>query len=100
MLTIWNSGAFGSTRTNLEQVRLSWYNVPTVGGNMTDKQLANKEIEIYQDEVGYYRFCLKAPNGEVITASKAYETKQNCHKGIESIKHFAPDAEIVEVIMP
>ena len=71
-----------------------------IGGVMAAKQLLNKEIEIYQDEVGYYRFCLKAPDGEIITAIKAYETKQNCHKGIESIKQFAPDAEIVEVIVP
>jgi len=57
---------------------------------------AMPKFEIYQDTAGKYRFRLKAANGEVIAVGEAYESKDGCKNGIESIKTNAPIAEIVE----
>jgi uncharacterized protein YegP (UPF0339 family) len=43
---------------------------------------------------GKFRFNLVAPNGQVIAASEAYETKASAINGIESVKRNAPSAEI------
>jgi len=58
---------------------------------------AMPKFEIYQDTAGKYRFRLKAANGEVIAVSEAYESKDGCKNGIESVKTNAPIAEIVEI---
>nr|MDO8132691.1 DUF1508 domain-containing protein [Candidatus Njordarchaeum guaymaensis] len=50
-------------------------------------------FEIYKDKVGKFRFRLKAPNQEIIATSEAYESRQNCLKGIESVKKNAAEAE-------
>jgi len=55
------------------------------------------KFEIYKDTAGKYRFRLKAANGEVIAVGEAYESKDGCKNGIESIKTNAPIAEIVEI---
>jgi len=36
----------------------------------------------------------QAPNGEIIAASEAYETKASAQKGIEAIKTHAPGAKV------
>jgi len=53
-------------------------------------------FEWYKDKAGKFRFRLKAANGEVIATSEAYETKQACTGGIESVKKNASLAKIVE----
>jgi len=58
---------------------------------------AMPKFEIYKDTAGKYRFRLKAANGEVIAVGEAYESKDGCKNGIESIKTSAPIAEIVEI---
>jgi len=58
---------------------------------------AMPKFEIYQDNAGKFRFRLKAANGEVIAVGEAYESKDGCKNGIESIKTNAPIAEIIEV---
>ena len=58
---------------------------------------AMPKFEIYQDNAGKFRFRLKAANGEVIAVGEAYDSKDGCKSGIESIKTNAPIAEIVEV---
>ena len=65
----------------------------TVSGFET---LTHPKYQIYLDKGGEFRFHLKARNGEIILASEGYTTKQNCKKGIESVKHNAPDGDIVE----
>jgi len=55
------------------------------------------KFEVYADKAGKYRFRLKAGNGEVIAQSEAYESKDGCLNGIESIKKNAPEAPIVEL---
>jgi hypothetical protein len=61
------------------------------------KMSAMPKFEIYKDTAGKYRFRLKAANGEVIAVGEAYESKDGCKNGIESIKTNAPIAEIVEI---
>jgi len=57
---------------------------------------AMPKFEIYKDAAGKFRFRLKAPNGEIIATGEAYESKDGCTKGIESVKTNAPKAQIVE----
>lgn len=54
------------------------------------------KFEYYQDKAGKYRFRLKAGNGEIIAVGEAYESKQGCLNGIDSIKRNAPDAKVIE----
>ncbi len=39
---------------------------------------------------------MKAANGEMISVSEGYASKQGCVDGIESVKKNAPIAKIVE----
>ncbi|EPG73403.1 PF07411 domain protein [Leptospira fainei serovar Hurstbridge str. BUT 6] len=55
------------------------------------------KFEVYTDKGGKFRFRLKAGNGEIIAASEAYESKQACLHGIESVKTNAASAQVVEV---
>lgn len=50
--------------------------------------------EIYKDNAKQFRFRLSASNGSCVCHSQGYTKKSNCISGIESIKKFAPDAEI------
>jgi uncharacterized protein YegP (UPF0339 family) len=55
------------------------------------------KFEWFKDKAGKFRFRLKAPNGEIIATGEAYNSKDACVNGIESIKKNAPIAKIVEV---
>lgn len=61
------------------------------------KDLPEPLFEVFKDKNGKFRFRLKAPNGEIIATSEAYETKQGCENGIASVKTNAPKAKIVYV---
>ncbi len=54
------------------------------------------KFEWYKDKAGKFRFRLVAPNGQTIAVGEAYESKEACVNGIESIKKNAPIAKIVE----
>ena len=58
---------------------------------------AMPKFEMYADAAGKCRWRLKAPNGQIIAASEAYESEVSCKNGIESVKKNAPIAEVVEV---
>jgi len=58
---------------------------------------ATPKFEIYKDTAEKFRFRLKAANGEIIMSGEAYESKDGCKNGIESIKNNAPIAEIVDL---
>jgi uncharacterized protein YegP (UPF0339 family) len=49
------------------------------------------------DKAGELRFHLKAPNGEIIAVSHAYDTKAGAEKGIESVKTNASSATVVDL---
>lgn len=55
------------------------------------------KFELYKDRSGKFRFRLKAPNGQIIAASEAYNSKTSAKNGIESIKKNAATAEVVEL---
>ncbi len=57
--------------------------------------MPESQFEIFKDKNGKFRFRLKAPNGEIIATSEAYETKQGCEKGIASVQENASKAKIV-----
>jgi uncharacterized protein YegP (UPF0339 family) len=59
---------------------------------------AMPKFEIYKDAAGKFRFRLKAPNGETIASGEAYESKDGCKNGIESVKTNAPNATIVDMV--
>jgi len=55
------------------------------------------KFEWFQDKAGKYRFRLKAANGQIIATSEAYNAKDACMNGIESVKKNAVVAEVIEV---
>ena len=55
------------------------------------------KFEWFKDKSDKFRFRLKAGNGEIIAVSEAYNSKDGCMNGIESVKKNAPSAEIVEI---
>jgi uncharacterized protein YegP (UPF0339 family) len=57
---------------------------------------AMPKYEIYKDATGKFRWRLKAANGEIIATGEAYESKDGCKNGIQSVKTNAPSAEIVD----
>ncbi len=59
-----------------------------VGG----KDMPKAQFEMFKEASGKFRFRLRAPNGEVIASSEAYESKDACKKGITSVKRNAPKA--------
>jgi len=58
---------------------------------------ATSKFEIYKDVADKFRFRLKTTNGETIAVGEAYESKDGCKNGIESVKTNAPIAEIVDL---
>lgn len=60
------------------------------------KTLTNPKFELYQDKAGFYRFRLKARNGEIIAVSERYTGKAGCLNGIDSVRRNAQSAEITE----
>lgn len=58
--------------------------------------MAAARFEIFTDIADEWRFRLVAPNNEIVAVGEGYTTKQNCLKGIETVRRYAPDAVIVE----
>jgi hypothetical protein len=58
--------------------------------------MAAARFEIYTDTAGEWRFRLVAPNNEIIAVGEGYTTKQNCRKGVDAVKRYASDADVVE----
>lgn len=57
------------------------------------------KFEIYKDQAQKWRWRLKAPNGEIIAISEAYESRDGCKNGCNSVKTHAPTAELVDLTM-
>jgi uncharacterized protein YegP (UPF0339 family) len=53
-----------------------------------------RQVELYKDASGKFRFWLKAGNGEIIAVSEAYSSKDSAKNGIESVKTNAPGAAV------
>ena len=56
----------------------------TARGGYTPEK--HPKFEIYRDKAGRYRFRLLARNGQTIAAGAGYTTKENCRKGLESLR--------------
>lgn len=56
-------------------------------------------FEIFEDNGGKFRWRLKAPHGETVATSEAYLSKRGCQNGIDGVKQFAPDAQMVDLTL-
>ena len=54
--------------------------------------MAKASFEVYKDKAGKFRFRLRAPNGEIIAVSEAYEAKAGCIKGVNAVKKYSEAA--------
>lgn len=59
--------------------------------------MTKPKFQVYKDASGKFRFRLISPNGVIVAVSEAYNTKESCLNGIESVKRNAAEAELVEV---
>jgi uncharacterized protein YegP (UPF0339 family) len=55
------------------------------------------KFELFKDQNQKFRFRLKAPNGEIIAASEAYNSHEACLHGIEAVKQYSNEAPTVEL---
>ncbi len=51
------------------------------------QRLPNPKYELFIDANLKFRFNLTAINGQIISSSEAYNSKQGCKKGIEAVKN-------------
>jgi hypothetical protein len=56
-----------------------------------------ERFETYQDNIGEWRFRLKAANGQIIATGEGYSSKDGLANGIKSVTKYALSAEIKEV---
>jgi len=56
--------------------------------------MPESKFQIYKDENDSWRFRLRARNNEIIAVGQGYENKQNCLKGIKSIKRNGRKAPV------
>ena len=59
--------------------------------------MSEAKFEIYKDNIGKFRFRLKAANNEIIATSEAYESKDGCKNGIESVKKSSIESVIKDL---
>ncbi|GAA0288232.1 hypothetical protein GCM10009000_124260 [Halobacterium noricense] len=61
-------------------------------------RMPDATFEIYEDDIGQYRWRLVHTNGNIIADSgEGYASKQKARQGLNSVKENAPDADIEEV---
>ena len=65
----------------------------TMGG----EKMPVAQFEMTKDTAGKFRWRLRAPNGEIIAVSEAYNSEDGCKNGIASVKENAPKAIIQDL---
>ena len=55
------------------------------------------KFEVYSTDGGFFRFKLKAGNGQTIGQSQNYKTESGRDNGVQSVMKNAPEAEVVEL---
>lgn len=55
------------------------------------------KFEVYKDKAGKFRYRLKARNGQIILTGEAYNSKNACLEGIESVKKNSQKESAFEV---
>jgi len=51
-------------------------------------------FEVYKDEVGQYRWRLRANNGEIVAVGEAYTREEDAFRGAEDAKKTMGDTEV------
>ncbi len=60
--------------------------------------MSDATFEIYEDDIGQYRWRLVHSNGNIIADSgEGYASKQKARQGLNSVKENAPDADVAEL---
>ena len=52
-------------------------------------------FQIFKDKQGYYRWRLKAANGEIVANSEGYATEYNAKRSAKRVKEIAGIAMII-----
>jgi uncharacterized protein YegP (UPF0339 family) len=55
------------------------------------------KFEVYKDKAGKFRYRLKAGNGQIILTGEAYNTKDACLQGVDSVKKNSQKETAFEV---
>jgi uncharacterized protein YegP (UPF0339 family) len=55
--------------------------------------MRNLIIEVKQNKLEEWYWCLVAPNGEVLSVSEGYSSKQACMDTVEMVKNYIPNSE-------
>jgi len=55
------------------------------------------KFEVYKDKAGKYRYRLKAGNGQVVLTGEAYNSKNACLDGVDSVKKNSQKETAFEV---
>ena len=58
--------------------------------------MAKAKFVVRKGRTGLFRFDLIGPNGKVIATSHAYQSRSSALRGIESVRKYAPHAELVD----
>ena len=61
--------------------------------------MVQAQFEIFLDTEKKHRFRFRAPNGGIIVASEAYESKDGCRKGIEAVRTYARHAQLQDLTL-
>ena len=65
--------------------------------SVKENSALDERYESYEDAAGKHRFRLKAANHQIIGVGEAYESEASLKSGIESVKRWAPGAEVKEI---
>lgn len=57
----------------------------------------SSKFEIYRDTAGWYRWRLKAGNGEKVAASESYDSKNGAVVSAKKVRDWAGPASIVDL---
>ena len=61
--------------------------------------MAQAHFEIFLDTDEKHRFRFRAPSGDIIVASEAYESKDGCKDGIEAVRTYARYAQLQDLTL-
>lgn len=81
------------TKNELELYKNHSDNAKIKPNNKTHK-MKNPKFEIHEAHNKEYYFILRAENGEIITTSETYTTKQNCLKGVNAVINAVLDMSV------
>ncbi len=62
-----------------------------------DAPIANPKFQLYRDKAGRFRFRLRSRNGSIIAVSEGYRARSGCLDGIESVRFYAKNPEIIPI---